>query len=564
MMLSLLLLWSLGTSQAAEPVKLENGVSHLKAYSTFGDEDPYYSGSGLCSDCHDGLSTSTAEDISIVRQWSNSMMANATIDPYWQAKVASELKRNPQLSDTINDKCSRCHAPMANDAATKNGDPIQILGTGGFLDPASPYYQHAQEGVSCTLCHQITDNGLLGTLDGFSGHWEVDTYTYATISQRPAYGQYNDPLTAPMINQVDFTPAGATHIQDSAFCATCHDLNTPFVDANGNIASTTPDTEFPEQSPYREWAHSAYSDTGATPTSCQQCHMPEVNEAVKISTRPNNLSPRSGFSRHVFVGANTTMLQLLADNNLAPTSYDLPGYIALTRSFLQQAASLSLNTPLYLDGLLDFTVQVNNHSGHKLPSGYPSRRVWLEVQITDGNGNTLFHSGAPNADGSIQGVDLDSDSTTYEPHYTEITQAGQVQVYEPIMGNTDGQVTHTLLRASHYIKDNRLLPAGFDKATAPADVAVRGLAATDPDFTAGGDQVRYRLSLADLPEVEIQLRLRYQTLSFGHLQDLFTDSDQAEVATFESQFNTASIRSEILAEATLRVANERAFRDSFE
>ncbi len=560
MILALLLLLNLGASQAAEPAKPETDNAGLKAYSTF--EDAHYSGSGRCSDCHDGLSTSAGEDISIIRQWSNSMMANATIDPYWQAKVASELKRNPQLSDTINDKCSRCHAPMANDAAAKNGDPIQILGTGGFLDPDSPYYQHAQEGVSCTLCHQISDNGQLGTLAGFSGHWQVDTY--ANIADRPAYGQYNDPVANPMINSVNFTPMGAAHVQSSAFCATCHDLNTPFVDADGNIASSTPETEFPEQSPYREWAHSAYSDSGATPTSCQQCHMPEVNEAVKISTRPNNLSARNGFSRHAFVGANTTMLQLLADNNLAPTSDDLPGYITLTRSFLQQAASLSLNTPLYVNGVLDFTVQVNNHSGHKLPTGYPSRRVWLEVEVLDGSGNTLFHSGAPNADGSIQGVDLDNDSTTYEPHYTEITQADQVQVYEPIMGNTDEQVTHTLLRASHYIKDNRLLPDGFDKATAPADVAVRGLAATDPDFAAGGDQVRYRLSLADLPAVEVQIRLRYQSLSYGHLQDLFADTDQTEVATFQGQFNSASIRSEILAETSLQVANDRAFRDGFE
>jgi hypothetical protein len=41
------------------------------------------------------------------------MMANATRDPFWQAKVRSELNRTPELSQAINDKCSRCHAPMA-------------------------------------------------------------------------------------------------------------------------------------------------------------------------------------------------------------------------------------------------------------------------------------------------------------------------------------------------------------------------------------------------------------------------------------------------------------------
>ena len=61
------------------------------------------------------------------------MMANATRDPYWRAKVASELHRNPSVSDEINDKCSRCHAPMANEAMKKEGVEVSIFG-GGFLN----------------------------------------------------------------------------------------------------------------------------------------------------------------------------------------------------------------------------------------------------------------------------------------------------------------------------------------------------------------------------------------------------------------------------------------------
>ena len=58
------------------------------------------------------------------------------------------------------------------------------------------------------------------------------------------------------------------------------------------------------------------------------------------------------------------------------------------------------------------------------------------------------------------------------------------------MGDAQGAVTTGLLTAVRYLKDNRLLPRGFDKAREP-DVAVLGEAAQDADFVAGQDRVRY-------------------------------------------------------------------------
>ena len=514
-----------------------------KAYSTF--EDAHYSGSGVCADCHDGLSTSTGEDISIAKAWSNSMMGNSTVDPYWQAKVAAELDRNPALADEINHTCSRCHAPMANDAASKNGDPVQILGAGGFLDPASPYYQHAIEGVSCTLCHQIADDGNLGTLEGISGKWTVNTYT--NLVDRPAYGQYPDPSTRAMRNNVLFTPQRGDHTVTSEMCATCHDLKTPFVDAQGQLAAPTPESEFPEQMVYSEWKHSAFADPADT-TTCQDCHMPVVDEAVTIATRGAMGRTRTDFRRHTFHGANTVMQQMLLDNGLAPNASNLAAAIEENRAFLQQAATIRLLDAQVRDGTLLAEVVILNRTGHKLPSGYPSRRVWVEFIVTDGNGNTLFHSGALNSDGSIAGVAVDEDNSTYEPHYQTITRADQVQVYEPIMANTDGEVTHTLLRAASYLKDNRLLPVGFDKSTAPADVAVHGTAAEDADFVGGSDRLRYEVPVGKADRYQVQVRLRYQTLSFGHIQDLLADDHLPEVATFKTYFEQASIRAETLSE----------------
>ncbi len=72
------------------------------------------------------------------------------------------------------------------------------------------------------------------------------------------------------------------------------------------------------------------------------------------------------------------------------------------------------------------------------------------------------------------GNDNDADPAAYEPHYATIDDAEQVQIYESIMGNTDGEVTTTLLRGAGYLKDNRLLPSGFDKDTVGADIACAG------------------------------------------------------------------------------------------
>ena len=116
---------------------------------------------------------------------------------------------------------------------------------------------------------------------------------------------------------------------------------------------------------------------------------------------------------------------------------------------------------------------VDTLTGHKFPTGFPSRRTWLHLTVTDASGQVVFESGAVNADGSIVGNDSDADPSAYEPHYLEITSPDQVQIYEAVMGDTEGMVTTVLLKGAGYVKDNRLLPHGFDKAA--VDTAVEKL-----------------------------------------------------------------------------------------
>ena len=67
-----------------------------------------------------------------------------------------------------------------------------------------------------------------------------------------------------------------------------------------------------------------------------------------------------------------------------------------------------------------------------------------------------------------------SDGARYEPHYEEITGNDQAQIHELIMVNSADDATTGLLHGVRYIKNNRMLPAGFDKATEEVDVAVHG------------------------------------------------------------------------------------------
>jgi len=502
-----------------------------------------FSGSGNCAVCHNTLTDATASDVSIESDWSTSMMANSTRDPFWRAKVASEIRRNPNLKAVLDDKCSRCHAPMANVEATYEGSAVELFGN-GFLNPQNAYYNHAVDGVSCTACHQIENNGKLGTLEGFSGHFSIVALGTA---ERTAFGQYTDPATNPMLSNSGFRPTYAAHMSDSAMCATCHNLKTPYLDSTGTVVSTTPETEFPEQMVYTEWENSSFA-SGTTAKRCQDCHMP-ATDGVKISNRPNFLSARNDFASHTLVGANTTVLDILSRNKaaLGVTADGFDTAIARSREMLAAAADIEVVSQTLVNDELTVQLRINNRSGHKLPTSYPSRRAYIHFAVNDAAGNIIFESGKTNADGSIVGADADTNLSRYEPHYDVITQADQVQMYEAIMQDTDNNVTYTLLRAASYVKDNRIPPAGFDKNTVGDDIRVVGAARNDANFNSGSDIITYKIKLGSATPVSFTAELQYQALAYGFIKDLFQDNLNPEVAKFETLYNSATIRVETIS-----------------
>ncbi len=165
--------------------------------------------------------------------------------------------------------------------------------------------------------------------------------------------------------------------------------------------------------------------------------------------------------------------------------------------------------------------------------------------MRDRFGRVVFESGALNPDGSIAGNDNDTSAEVFEPHYDRIEEPGQVQVYEGILEGPDKKVTTVLLSAVRYVKDNRLLPDGFDKSTAPGDIAVRGEALEDPDFGGGGDRVLYAVDLdgAQGP-FEVQAELWYQPIGFRWAHNL-SQQDAAEIQRFVSYYTSLAGQSAV-------------------
>src|SRR5256885_16075339 len=59
-------------------------------------KDRTFQTSDRCLACHNGLTTSLGQDVSIGFAWRSSIMANSSRDPYWQASVRRESIDHPE------------------------------------------------------------------------------------------------------------------------------------------------------------------------------------------------------------------------------------------------------------------------------------------------------------------------------------------------------------------------------------------------------------------------------------------------------------------------------------
>lgn len=476
------------TTTTTTPVELPPPLEPLAPVQS--TETERFRTSEACAQCHlDGdaqiIRDAAGEDVSAVRLWRSSMMAFAARDPYYLAVFSEELAALPDAAAEVEQTCTRCHAPAGS---------LEHEQTGGHLTfdaltaGSTPEANLGRDGVACSMCHQIQDT-FLGDVESFAGGFRVG---YG----REIYGPHQGVNTNPMNSFINFNPVYSAHVQRAELCATCHTVITPVRDAAG--APTGGD--FLEQAPYLEWLNSNFGPM----ITCQSCHLPTEGDdmlplSLPIAKYPDNLGARQPFGQHRFVGGNAYMLGLLSDNvawtgsDVAPV--ELQAAAARGEEHLRGYIEVSIEGASLSGDLLDVTVRVQNHAGHKFPTGYPSRRAWIHLRAESGAGEALFESGAVDAAGAlvdVTGRRLDPEGALM-PHFEEITAPDQVQIYEAVAGDASNAPTHRALAAAKYLKDNRLLPDGWSPSgpwtewTTPVGVG------DDPTFAAGEDRVVYRV-----------------------------------------------------------------------
>jgi hypothetical protein len=493
-----------------------------------------------CQACHNNLTSPNGEDVSIGVSWRSTMMANSARDPYWQASVRREVLDHPVHAGDIQDECGGCHMPMATQIARAHGGKGEVF---THLTPRrgqdTALQRLAADGVSCTVCHQISPDGL-GTDGRVNGRFGVTPPSATGV--RRVFGPFEADAGRRMIMRsvTGYEQVQAPHVRESALCASCHTLITTALGDNGEAIGS-----LPEQMNFQEWQHSAFP---AEQKGCQSCHMPRVAGPVRVASVLGDL--RDGLSRHAFIGGNAQMLRILnrfrGELGVAAEPRELEATAAATiRQLQQETATVSIDAVSTGEGRVAFDVVVANLTGHKFPTGYPSRRAWLHVVVTDGAGMRVFESGAERSDGSIAGNDGDADPQGFEPHHDTITRGDQVQIYEPILGDRGGAPTTGLLTATQYLKDNRLLPRGFDKDTADARIAVWGDARHDRNFTAAGDRVRYDVEPRGTGPFTVDVELRYQSIGYRWAHNLRT-YHAPEPRRFTEYYETSAPDSSVL------------------
>jgi hypothetical protein len=559
-------------------------------------------------------------NLSTYGEWRYSMMGLSGRDPIFFAQLDTESTVHSDLQGKgifsapyIQDTCLSCHGVMGQRQyhLDKGNGPVTFFTRNQLNDPNSKYAALARDGVSCMVCHQMIDQNLD----------DPSTYTGKFLLGPPGqvFGPYpsgndvqaGDVVQVSMINGVGIVPVFGSQVGESKLCASCHTIVLPVYNAKGKLVNT----DF-EQTTYFEWLNSSFASGSQ---SCQNCHMPDSYQGTKLAYQVANiedsafpevpetppftslpldqlgllpdlgLEVRNEYGRHLLNGSNAfaldmfdqfrTVLGLYGTDGLLPDplreTYNgqknaVNGTVALAQSSAQVSFDSVTNTGTQLQA----DVRVQNEVGHKFPSGVSFRRAFLDFQVLDVHGNVLWESGATNAKGVITDTHgnplvtefFSPSQQTYQPHFwtgNPITSDQQVQIYEELVQDPQGQFTTSFLSLDNKVKDNRILPQGWSSSGPQGDITQPEGTGADANYGngCGCSVVRYQIPLTAIPgATQVQATMYYQSIPPYYLKQRAQDAngpDTKRLITFTTQLNVGTSYPEI-ANWKLKIASSGA------
>jgi hypothetical protein len=182
---------------------------------------------------------------------------------------------------------------------------------------------------------------------------------------------------------------------------------------------------------------------------------------------------------------------------------------------LREAATLSIPHARWsvAEGRLRARIVVENHTGHKLPTGYLDRRAWLRLTVRDAAGALLFRSGDHDRAGRIVERSGRSLEASLRSHRTTISDERHVVVWNAIPVDAAGAPTHRLTEVFRLSKDDRILPRGWRSDDPDALRAAPAGIGEDADYRSPGgwDAVDVDVRLPARP-VTIEAEVLYQSV----------------------------------------------------
>lgn len=324
--------------------------------------------------------------------WSESLHRNAAREPFYR-ESADILLRTRGIEFTRH--CESCHTPVALFSGALDNTAAK---------QTAPFTPLDDEGVTCSVCHSITE----ARPDGTGSFTLRRPALLAKEDGSPIYGEFTDEqilADIPAHKRAVMRPL----LKSPEFCSVCHKVDAP--------PSLNKYKHIRGFSAYDEWQQSGASHESVLPfyrreqrTDCRACHMPKIESA-------NDRAAKQGkIASHRWLGANTA----------APLFYGQTAQARQTESFLRadvlsldifalrREASDELIAPLSSDAVAarfpfqpgeEVTAEVvvsNRNAAHSFP---PEVRdlyeAWVEFEVIDAAGKPLFHSGFVKPDGLL-------------------------------------------------------------------------------------------------------------------------------------------------------------------